>query len=261
MEDPTFTDGNTFCIFVTQSGETADTLRAMEVCRKKGAYTFAVTNVEGSTAALQADGCFLLRAGAEVAVAATKSYCCQLLALWLLAKAAEGSGGERESAEDLAAKCRDALSLPVFTECCRASKLFFIGKGTDSITAREGALKFKEITWRSADAYTAGELKHGAIALADTSSAAVAVLTDAADAPRMRAAVSELRSRGTRVYALSAAGDIGANVTVALPRTEECLLMPALAVIPLQKLALESALLLGRDPDKPRNLAKSVTVI
>lgn len=261
VEDPTFTDGNTFCIFVTQSGETADTLRAMEVCRKKGAYTFAVTNVEGSTAALQADGCFLLRAGAEVAVAATKSYCCQLLALWLLAKAAEGSGGERESAEDLAAKCRDALSLPVFTECCRASKLFFIGKGTDSITAREGALKFKEITWRSADAYTAGELKHGAIALADTSSAAVAVLTDAADAPRMRAAVSELRSRGTRVYALSAAGDIGANVTVALPRTEECLLMPALAVIPLQKLALESALLLGRDPDKPRNLAKSVTVI
>lgn len=127
----------------------------------------------------------------------------------------------------------------------------FIGKGTDSITAREGALKFKEITWRSADAYTAGELKHGAIALADTSSAAVAVLTDAADAPRMRAAVSELRSRGTRVYALSAAGDIGANVTVALPRTEECLLMPALAVIPLQNSRWSPPCCWGATPTNP----------
>lgn len=261
VEDPPFTDGGTVCIFVTQSGETADTLRAMEECKSKGAYTLAVTNVESSTAALQADACFLTRAGSEVAVAATKSYCCQLLALWLLAKSVEGSGGEEESTYDLVAKCREALTLPVFTECCRPSKLFFIGKGADSVTAMEGALKFKEITWRPADAYTAGELKHGAIALADTDSAAIAVLTDASDAARLRAAVSELRSRGTKVYALSSAGDIGADMTVALPQTEECMLMPALAVIPLQKLALESALLLGRDPDKPRNLAKSVTVI
>lgn len=261
VEDPPFTDGNTLCIFITQSGETADTLRAMEACKKKGAYTLAVTNVEDSTAALQADACLLLRAGAEVAVAATKSYCCQLLALWLLAKAVEKSGGEEESVCDLVGKCREALNLPVFTECTKPSKLFFIGKGADAVTAKEGALKFKEITWRPADAYTAGELKHGAIALADTDSAAIALLTDAANSARMRAAVSELRSRGTKVYAISSAGDIGADMTVRLPETEECMLMSVLAVIPLQRLALESALLLGRDPDKPRNLAKSVTVI
>ena len=260
-DDLPFTDGNTFCIFVTQSGETADTLRALDECGKRGAYTLAVTNSAGSTAALRADACLLLAAGTETAVAATKSYCCQLLALWLLAKAAEGSGGEEESVTDIAACCRKALRVPVPTECAERGKIFFIGKGADSVTAREGALKYKEITWRTADAYTAGELKHGPIALADGDSCAVAVVTDAGNVPRMRAAVSELRSRGTKVYAYSSVGDIGADVTYALPAAEECLLAPAAAVVPLQNLALECALRLGRDPDRPRNLAKSVTVI
>lgn len=261
VDSPRFTDGDTFAVFVTQSGETADTLRAMEECRKLGAYTLAVTNTEGSTAALAADACFLLRAGAEIAVAATKSYCCQLFALWLLAKDAEGISDGKEEAEELLAKCRAVMKAELPAECARAQKLFFIGKGQDGVTAKEGALKFKEVTCRPADAYSAGELKHGAIALADGDSAAVVVATVPCDARRIRATVSELRSRGTKVYALSTVGDVGADFTLPLPVQDECALAPVLAVIPLQRLALTAALGLGLDPDKPRNLAKSVTVI
>lgn len=255
-----FAGKDSFCVFVTQSGETADTLRAMEGCKRAGAYTLAVTNSPGSSAALQADSALFLRAGREVAVAATKTYCCQLLALWLLAHSAEGTGGEEEKVADLAKKCETALCLPL-PDVCDRSKLFFIGRGRDFVTAKEGALKYKEVTWLPADAYSAGELKHGPIALADADSTAIALLTDPAHAARIRAAVSELRSRGTKVCAFTSAGDIGADETYILPSSEECALSPVIAAIPLQRLALECALRMERDPDKPRNLAKSVTVI
>ena len=232
----------------------------MEGCKRAGAYTLAVTNSPGSSAALQADSALFLRAGREVAVAATKTYCCQLLALWLLAHSAEGTGGEEEKVADLAKKCETALRLPL-PDVCDRSKLFFIGRGRDFVTAKEGALKYKEVTWLPADAYSAGELKHGPIALADADSTAIALLTDPAHAARIRAAVSELRSRGTKVCAFTSAGDIGADETYILPSSEECALSPVIAAIPLQRLALECALRMERDPDKPRNLAKSVTVI
>lgn len=260
-ENIPFCGGDTLAVFVTQSGETADTLRAMEECKHRGAFTLAVTNCEGSTASVKSDACLPLAAGAETAVAATKSYCCQVLALWLLAKSAEGSGGEKDAVLDLSAKCASVLKLRLPPELCLSPKLLFIGRGIDSVTAREGALKFKEVTWLPADAYPASELKHGPIALADGDCTVVAVLTDAGNVSRIRASVSELRSRGAKVIVCSAAGDVGGDVTLPLPVTEECLLMPALAVIPLQRLALECAEQLGRDPDKPRNLAKSVTVI
>lgn len=260
-EDIPFCGDDILAVFVTQSGETADTLRAMEECKRRGAFTLAVTNCEGSTASVKSDACLPLAAGAETAVAATKSYCCQILALWLIAKSAEGSGGEKEAVIDLSAKCAEALKLRLPPELCLSPKLLFIGRGIDSVTAREGALKFKEVTWLPADAYPASELKHGPIALADNDCTVIAVLTDAGNVPRIRASVSELRSRGSKVVVCSAAGDVGGDVTLPLPVAEECLLMPAVAVIPLQRLALECAEQLGRDPDKPRNLAKSVTVI
>lgn len=260
-EELRFSGKDTFSVFVTQSGETADTLRVLNESKKKGAYTLAVTNCEGSSAAMAADGRLFLRAGAEIAVAATKSYCSQLLALWLLAKAAEGSGGEEDSVASLIAACKSALALPLPSLRREREKLFFVGKGLDLVTAKEGALKFKEVTCRTAEAYAASELKHGPIALADAESAAVAVVTDAASAVRMRAAVSELRARGTRVFAYSSVGDVGADITYTLPGPDDCLLSPIAAVIPLQRLALATAEKLGLDPDKPRNLAKSVTVI
>lgn len=260
-ENPRFTDSDTFSVFVTQSGETADTLKALAACKELGAFTLAITNVAGSSATFAADAHFLLNAGAEIAVAATKSYCCQLLALWLLAKAAADERVSAECIDDLCKKAAGLVKSTDFPKCRTADKLFFIGKGTDYITATEGALKFKEITYKCAEAHTAGELKHGTIALADENSAAVVCMTVPQDAKRIKATVSELKSRGTAVYAVSSVGDAGGDATLAIPVPDECALLPVLAVIPMQMLALECAIALGLDPDKPRNLAKSVTVI
>lgn len=256
-----FVDESVFAVFVTQSGETADTLRALDYCKDKGAATLALTNVRGSTITFRADCSLYLDAGPEIAVAATKSYCCQLLALAMTARAAAGVPAEESEIEELAQNVGLVSAPPDFAECVLADKLFFIGKGTDGITAREGALKFKEITYKMADAYMAGELKHGTIALMDCDSVAVVCATVPSDAKRIKATVSELKSRGATVFAVSAVGDIGADKTLYLPPAERCEFYPVLAVIPLQLLALESSLALGLDPDKPRNLAKSVTVI
>lgn len=260
-ENLRFVDESVFAVFVTQSGETADTLRALDYCRGAGAATLALTNVKGSTVTFKADCTLYLDAGPEVAVAATKSYCCQLLALAVTAKTAAGVGTDEEEIGELAKTAALVAAPPDFADCVTADRLFFIGKGIDGITAQEGALKFREITYKTADAYLAGELKHGTIALIDCNSVAVVCATVHSDAKRIRATVSELKSRGATVYAVSAAGDVGADKTLTLPPTEHCEYYPLLAVIPLQLLALESSLALGLDPDKPRNLAKSVTVI
>lgn len=261
MEDACFPEGKTVCVFVTQSGETADTLRAMKLCAGHGAFTLAVVNRPASSAAFDSDACLPTDAGTELAVAATKSYCCQLFALRLLAGETAGVPADESFAGELEKGCRAALSLPVDLTLADKQKLFFIGRGTDRITAAEGALKFKEVTWKVAEAYSATELKHGPIALADADSAAVAVLTDRVHLERVKAAVSELRSRGVKVEAYSSVGDVGADITYVLPSLSDCALMPVIAAIPMQKLALGCAIRLGRDPDKPRNLAKSVTVI
>ncbi len=255
-------DGNTLAIFITQSGETADTLLAMKRCAEMGAYTVAVTNVEGSSAAYQADKTLFLDAGAEVAVAATKSYCCQLLALYMLVRRVSGDemrADELKRLKDSVCECLEKCAL--FEKRMLTDKLFLVGRGQDLVTAKEGALKLKEITYRQAEAYAAGELKHGPIALIDSESTVIALATREEYMPRMRATVSELRSRGAYTVGLSSAGDLGADRSVFLPKLEDAVLQPILSVLPLQELALCSSLCLGLDPDKPRNLAKSVTVI
>ena len=141
------------------------------------------------------------------------------------------------------------------------SKIFFVGRGQDLITAKEGALKLKEITYKQAEAYAAGELKHGPIALIDSQSFVVVVATREEYLSRVRATVSELKSRGAYTVGISSVGELGTDRTLKLPRLESCFLEPLLAVLPLQNIALSASLCLGLNPDKPRNLAKSVTVI
>ncbi len=255
-----FVDGDSLAIVITQSGETADTLLALDYFKSKGAKTIALTNVEGSSITFSADKTFLLDAGAEIAVAATKSYNCQLFALYLMAMFASGNPIKKSNLETLLLATKNVMAQSLYEEKIKSANLFFVGKGLDNATAKEGALKFKEITYKMTDAYSAGELKHGAIALIDDKSVAIVVATNAEYKSKLQATVNEIRSRGAYTYALSAVGDIGADKTLTLPLVDDDL-YSMIAIIPLQNLALTASLCLGLNPDKPRNLAKSVTVI
>lgn len=261
FDNPQFIDDRCVCIFITQSGETADTLLALSECKKAGALTIALTNVAGSTITFEADKTLLLDAGAEVAVAATKSYNCQLLALYLLAKICKNKAMQKCDFDKLVKAVKESQFCNLYDDKIKKSNLFFVGKGVDNVTAKEGALKFKEITYKMTDSYQAGELKHGAIALIDDKSIVVTIVTNSSDKHRIEATVSELRSRGAYVLALSAVGDVGANKTTYLPFLSDDLLYPIVSILPLQNLALTASLCLNLNPDKPRNLAKSVTVI
>lgn len=261
IDEARFLSPSVFSIFVTQSGETADTLVALERCKNLGLSTLAVTNVPFSTITFKADYVFTTMAGAEIAVAATKSYVCQLLALYLIAMKVAGRPLNVCGINGLIASAREIVKSTSIATNATAKKVFFIGKGGDEITAREGALKFKEITYKMTDSYPSGELKHGAIALVDDTALVVAVVTNEADKERTRATIKELKARKGTVVAVSAVGDVGGDESIFLPPLDDELLYPILTVIPLQKLALETSLALGINPDKPRNLAKSVTVI
>ena len=256
-----FLTKNTVGIFITQSGETADTILALKRCKESGAKTVALTNVEASSITFEADKTLYLNADAEVAVAATKSYVCQLLALYVIAKICHGQTPPKSEISTLVQDVRIASAQSLYEEKIKKANLFFIGKGLDFVTAREGALKFKEITYKMTDAYQSGELKHGTIALIDSKSVVTVIATNPQDKDRTAASVSELKSRGADVIALTSIGDVGASKTFVLPDCKDELLYPILSVIPLQSLALTTSLCMGLNPDKPRNLAKSVTVI
>lgn len=261
LDSVRFIDKCTAVILITQSGETADTLNALEICRRMGASTLAITNVAHSSIAYSADRTLLIDAGAEVAVAATKSYNCQLLALYMLAKRIEGKDLFIPDLYRLTEAIRKTIAYDLYEDRVKKANLFFVGKGLDGVTAKEAALKFKEITYKMTDSYSAGELKHGAIALIDEKSTVVVIATAQDDKHRIEATVSELRSRGAYTVALSSVGDIGANKTLYLPFLSDDMLYPLVTIVPLQCLALNASLCLGLNPDKPRNLAKSVTVI
>lgn len=255
-----FVDSDSLMIAITQSGETADTLLAIDYFKSKGAKTIAITNVECSSITYSADKTFLLNAGAEIAVAATKSYNCQLFALYLMAMLASDKRFSANDLDRLLNATKIAMEQSLYEDKIKYANLFFVGKGLDNATAKEGALKFKEITYKMTDSYSAGELKHGAIALIDDKSIAIVIATNEQYKSKLQATVNEIRSRGAVVYALSAIGDIGADKTLSLPIVDDDL-YSMISIIPLQNLALTASLCLGLNPDKPRNLAKSVTVI
>ncbi|MBO5045641.1 MAG: glutamine--fructose-6-phosphate transaminase (isomerizing) [Clostridia bacterium] len=259
-------DANTLVIAVSQSGETADTVAAAVMAKKRGAKLLAITNVAHSTLTSYADCVLHTKAGCEVAVAATKSYNAQLAVLYSFFDAFSACR-ERiwKGLPDLCKKTIEASRrVKEWANQMKSAKCaYFIGRRFDYAVAMEGSLKWKEITYLPGDGLAAGELKHGTLALVDESTPVVALITDQAVADKTFNAVHEVIARGAPVYVVTSipsyANCEGAVDTVLIPQTKEEY-MPMLSVIPLQLLAYYAAVALGNDPDKPRNLAKSVTV-
>jgi glucosamine--fructose-6-phosphate aminotransferase (isomerizing) len=266
-------------IGITQSGETADTLAAMRLARESGARVLAITNVMGSQATRDAHGVLFTRAGLEIGVAATKTFVTQIAAMYLLAlRLAELRG--TLPAERLASLVGQLKHLPqqvaemlagdleaAVEETARrhhAAEFFlFLGRHVGLPVALEGALKLKEIAYIPSDAYAAGEMKHGPIALLDDRTPVVVVATDSPVLEKVASNMQEVRARGAHVIAVATAGTEGvrdhADEVLHVPRTD-WMLQPLLAVIPLQLLAYRIARLRGLNVDQPRNLAKTVTV-
>jgi glucosamine--fructose-6-phosphate aminotransferase (isomerizing) len=265
-------------IGISQSGETADTLAAMRTGRERGARVLAVTNIMGSQATREADGVLYTRAGLEIGVAATKTFVAQLVVMYLLAlRLAE----LRESLPEyqIKAKVAELRRLPhavaeVLERCApqikqiadehhRAGFFLYLGRHVGLPIALEGALKLKEISYIATDAYAAGEMKHGPIALLDERTPVVVVATESPVLEKVISNIEEVRVRGAHAIAVATEGDeiIGrvADEVIEVPRTD-WIIAPLLAVIPLQMLAYQIARLRGLNIDQPRNLAKTVTV-
>ena len=271
-------DERTLVVAVTQSGETADTLEAMEEARRRGARVLAITNVEGSQATRAAEAAVLTRAGPEIGVASTKTMTAAMTAMLLLA-CALGRQRETLSANDAARRVDELARLPallgdaialarddarkIAPRYVRSRRLLFIGRGLLEPIAREGALKLKEISYVHAEGMSAAEIKHGPIALVDVETPVVALALDNALYEKTLANISQVRARRGGVIAIANEGDEEiAALADAVIRAPECpeLLQPIVATPAVQLLAYEMADYLGNDVDQPRNLAKSVTV-
>lgn len=270
-------DKKTLMIVISQSGETADTLAAMREGKSKGARVIAVTNVVGSTVAREAQDLLYTWAGPEIAVASTKAYTTQLVAMYIIALYLARLTG-RMSVEEYR-KIRDAmLDLPQKAEEILKKKeelqkfasrtymykdIYYIGRGLDYAVALEGALKLKEISYIHADAYAAGELKHGPIALIEKGTPVIALSSQPDIYEKTVSNIKEVVTRGARVLGFTEEGredfEDTVDQVVYLPKTLP-ILTPIIEVIPLQLLAYYTAVEKGCDVDKPRNLAKSVTV-
>ena len=265
-------------IGISQSGETADTLAAMRLARERGARVLAVTNTMGSEATRTADGVIFTRAGMEIGVAATKTFVCQVAAMYLLAlRLAELRGeipGERLA--ELVAEMKrlphcidqvlagaDAQVQPIADAYWQSEFFLYIGRHVGLPVALEGALKLKEISYIATDAYAAGEMKHGPIALLDDSTPVVCVATDSPVLDKVASNMQEVRARGAHAIAIATEGNeqlaAQADAVITVPPLD-WMLQPLLAVIPLQLLAYRIARRRGLNVDQPRNLAKTVTV-
>ena len=263
---------NCACIAVSQSGETADTLSAARTALSRGARLITLTNALGSSLERMASASLLTPAGPELSVASTKAYTSQALALLHLALRFHSSGQNDEIMQQLSQLphwAQQALSLSDALRAYIAPRVnqplfFFIGRGADAVTAREGALKFKEITYTPSESYPAGELKHGAIALIHPGTPVIAVCTQPEWLHKTLLNLSECRARGAECVCfclphMEKDARAAADHVFLLPDMPP-LLAPIVSVIPLQLLAYHAACAKNLDVDKPRNLAKSVTV-
>ena len=268
-------DERDLVIGITQSGETADTLAAMRLARKRGAKVLAVTNIMGSQATRDADGVIYTRAGLEIGVAATKTFVAQVTAMQLFALKLAGLRGtlEPEVTRNLIADLRRLPGLiarlvedvdePVRRIADRwkdAGFFLYLGRHVGLSICLEGALKLKEISYIPTDAYAAGEMKHGPIALLDEQTPVVCVATDSPVLDKVASNIAEVQARGAHVIAVTTEGTrVDAEECIAVPSTD-WLLQPVLAIVPLQLLAYYIARARGLNVDQPRNLAKTVTV-
>ena len=271
-------DENTLVIVISQSGETADSLAALRESKNRGAKTLAVVNVVGSSIAAEADYVIYTWAGPEIGVATTKAFSAQLSIMYLIVLyisrkrgiLSDGATGKYTQflleLPDYILKILDYKDkiFEIAKKYVDRDNLFFIGRGTDYAICREGSLKFKELSYLHSEAYAAGELKHGTISLVEDKTLVIAVLTDKKLFEKTLSNICEVQARGASCFAIVRENkisefDTGVDDIIAIPKIPS-IFIPSLSVIPLQFFAYYSALLHGRDIDKPRNLAKSVTV-
>lgn len=274
--NPVFNKDDLF-IVISQSGETADTLAAMRLARSRGARVLAITNAVGSTLSREADSVLYTRAGPEIAVASTKAFTTQMLCIYLLAlkfgrlrsylddeRYAQYIGGLKRISENVQTILSKKDLIQRFASLqFNKTKVFFIGRQFDYAACLESALKLKEISYTHSEAFAAGELKHGAIALVDNETLVVTLATQHELFDKIISNVREVTSRGCSSLVVTYEGEdsfdtLGGDVFF-IPKTEDCF-SPLLSIIPMQLFAYYCAVQRGNDPDKPRNLAKSVTV-
>ncbi len=270
-------DDKTLVIAVSQSGETADTLAGMRLAKSKGAYILTITNVVGSSVSREADCVFYTYAGPEISVASTKAYTTQLIALYLFAAfLAENKGSATEKELDIVKS--ELMNMPSYIEQAlklekeieelskkiyNETDIYYLGRGIDYAVAMEGSLKLKEISYIHSETYAGGELKHGPIALIEDNTVVIAISTNADLSGKMDSNIKEVITRGAYTIVFVNEGTKNSHLAckdvVVIPDTNP-LLSPVASVIPLQLLAYYVAKNKGFDIDKPRNLAKSVTV-
>ena len=261
-------DAKTLVILISQSGETADTLKALKIANKKS-ETLAIVNVLGSTATREADHVIYTRAGPEIGVAATKTYISQLISIYMLAIAMNGDNKLLETLQIVPNYVKHALEredeiIQIAKKYKDSSDFFFIGRGFSYPTALEGALKLKEITYIHGEGYAAGELKHGPLALIDDDIPVLAVVPPGDSHDKTLSNIEEVKARGARIIALGSSEDEAlrseANDIIGLKEEITEMLSPIPYVVPLQLLSYYISIERGIDPDKPKNLAKCVTV-
>ena len=268
---------NSIVIIISQSGETADSIAALRLSKEKGVPVLGIVNVVGSSIARESDYVLYTYAGPEIAVATTKAYSTQLIAVYLLAvQAGHVQGGLTD--EQYVAYLKELATLPdkiqkvlddkeriqwFASKYSNAKDVFFIGRGLDYAICQEGSLKMKEVSYVHSEAYAAGELKHGTISLIEDGTLVVGVLTQSDLYEKTISNLVEVGSRGAYLMAVTTYGNYSiedtADFTVYVPKTDECF-ATTLAIIPLQLMGYYVSVARGLDVDKPRNLAKSVTV-
>ncbi len=264
----TFLEPGTLAVAVSQSGETIDTLAALRHARDLGATVLGLVNAPSSTIARESDFVFDLRAGTEISVASTKAFTTQAVALELLVSALAAAHGRVDTTGRLAAlRAAPAIAedflmefrLPedLIARCAAAPGVIFLGRGQDLSLAREGSLKLKELSYIWSEAFAAGELKHGPLALVDSRVPVIVCATDQKHAPKLRNSLAEASARGA--YGVSVGADLHATIHLGLPM-HDSLAAYLLGALPLQLLAVSVAEARGCSIDQPRNLAKSVTV-
>ena len=274
--DPLVNDKD-LVIIISQSGETADSLAAMRLAKSLGATTLAIVNAKGSSIAREADMLIYTHAGPEIAVASTKAYMVQISVMYLLAfELAYGTGRiSKEQCEkytkelqNIPSVIKEAIGLEkdcqfIASKLLNADSLLYIGRGLDYASSMEGSLKLKEISYIHSESYAAGELKHGTISLITENMPVIAVVTQKDLEEKTISNIKEVKARGAMVILVCGEDvvveDKVADYIIRLPKAEQ-MLMPMVAAVPLQLIAYYTAVLKGNDVDKPRNLAKSVTV-
>ena len=273
-----FLDKDSLVILISQSGETADTLEAAKIAKKYGSDTLGIINVKESSIARETDNVLYTSAGSEIAVATTKAYCAQLEVLSIIAYALAKNNKKINDLKEIKEFLKDLKSLPIIiqevlnnednyiniaNDIYKQNDIFFIGRGIDYALAMEGSLKLKEISYLHSEAYPAGELKHGTISLVEENTPVIGIISDKSIASKTISNLKEVKSRGANVIYVTTdilyqEGDFYNNKLV-LPEVNP-LLQPLVNIVPLQLIAYHVAKNNKCDIDKPRNLAKSVTV-